>query len=332
MILYPVSSASSTFYDNSRSEFTNTLPFFIPSYFKYAKINSIHFENAFSTIRTPPDNLPHILLIISKNKFILVASELNFESELYNVTCIEPDENIPFYQILIRIKEGRFNVFSEVIFMLTSIFRDTKLKKYIKIVSGKQKNKQIIDGSIIFTRKLEACFISIEILEMLGFFGSPSEYITAAEIVRLYFLNILKPFSKQGVNFTYRIINPGSSSIYSTREFNPNIFVPKMVKIFCENIEETAFGSINQKVMCLAPPPKSNFGMYDYEFSKSYIVRLAGNYINNLTFRFTDEKDNKLNFSTGSATYLQITLLRESFKMQSEHMTLLSSDSISYEN
>ena len=331
MILYPVSTASTDFYDNSRSSFTNTLPFYIPSNFQYVKLNSIHFENAFLTIKLPPDSLPHIFFIVSKanwRRARLSVRELNEEFEHYFISCVAPDGGYPFYQVLIRIKEGRFESKTEFLFLLWNIFLNSKVSHYVKIMLTNT------GTHILALQKVEACFISEDLLRVLGFITLEEEKISAENIVKTYNLSILNIHTIEGKGYIYRIIDPPrpKTFIRASLPFNPNIFLPKMIKVLCENIEESSFGSRNQKVMAIAPPPQRNKGMYDYEFSKSFVNKLSGNYINSLTFKLTDENDKKLDFATGSATYLQLTLLCKSNKMHKEHLTILSGDETSIEH
>lgn len=323
MNLYAISTASAgIFTDNTRSSFVNLLPLAITKEYTHFKIDSVHFQANFNTIIEPPCEFPHLLFILADTYFIKL-DEIDFNRKRSHYTSKHqlPTSENNYHQIEVIIKNGAYKRFREVGHILSCIVQELGMSEYFKIDYHRGRSHGPIKGLTFRTWGMSRCFISKNLMGLLGFDVALSKSVSEIEVEN----NINFMSHGCATSYEYIELKPTEENIRNIGGFNKNLFLPKQIKIHCENLEYSAFGGVNEKLASLCPPPDANFTSYHHEFSKSFISKLTRNYINWLKFKLTDENNIQLNLGVGAATYLKLTLMKG--MPASEHFSVVSNDS-----
>ena len=306
--MYFISSGGDTFFTkNSRSKFSNVLLNPLQGIGKTIILESVHLQKHFNTI----PNGEAIVLVIKKTL-------QNEEKDLFKTGKTGIFEynfiyNAPMLIAVIKIKRGFYdsNYF---------ISEYNKFTKYF--FGGKFLLKMGVNNRIkLNVDKNSNIYLSMILAKVLGFSKSQ----------RLLY-KTKKNFDFRG--FTSKINNINfmriKQSIQCENQYNKNVLLPKIIKIYCNEIVDTVESSSRNKLLAILPGIEKNDGnSYNYELMTNVSVKLSSSYINSIDFELKDEYDVRLEFAAGFATYLKTSINRMNNKIQDTYLTCFSGDTIS---
>ena len=115
------------------------------------------------------------------------------------------------------------------------------------------------------------------------------------------------------------------------KDYNKNKYVPQIIKIYCDQVENTIESNEIKKLLVVLPGFNDNdCNKYNHYPINPLLLKLDGTFINSFNFKLADEKGELLKLSSGFATYIKVSLLpiEKNQKMaRQEYLTCLSSDS-----
>lgn len=119
---------------------------------------------------------------------------------------------------------------------------------------------------------------------------------------------------------------------HGSKTYDKTIYTPQVIKIYCDQADYSIESSKVKKLVAVIPGFSDNeCQKYDYYPIDPMIVKLHGSYLNSFKFKIADEKGKQLKFSTGFATYINASLIKNNLKseMNEEYLTIMSSDPLS---
>ena len=96
----------------------------------------------------------------------------------------------------------------------------------------------------------------------------------------------------------------------SEHAYNANLLLPNLIKIYCDQVDDSISSGGIFKMFAVMPGVISNDSKnYDYCPLSEIIIPLKASYISNIKFVITDENDDQLKFSAGFASYIKASIL-----------------------
>ena len=131
---------------------------------------------------------------------------------------------------------------------------------------------------------------------------------------------------------TYNFKKIRSGIKHASKIYDKTIYTPQIIKIYCDQADYSIESSKVKKLIAVLPGFSDNeCQKYDYYPIDPMTVKLNGSYLNSFKFKIADENGNQLKFSSGFATYINVSLIKKNLKseMNEEYLTVRSSDPLS---
>ena len=309
--MYFISSGGDAFFTkNSRSKFSNVLLNPLQGIGKTIILESVHLQKHFNTI---PDG--EVIVLVIKKTLQIEEQELLITGVTGNISIFEYIfiYNDPIFLAVIKIKRG----FYESNYFITEYNKFTK-----EFFGGKFLLKMGVNNRIkLNVEKNSNIYISMKLAKVLGF--SKAQRALYKTKKKFDF----RGFKSKINNIIFMRIK---SSIQCENEYNKKVLLPKIIKIYCNEIVDTVESSSRNKLLAILPGVEKNDGnSYNYELMTNVSVPLSSSYINSIDFELKDEYDNRLEFAAGFATYLKTSINSMNNKIQDTYLTCFSGDAIS---
>ena len=131
---------------------------------------------------------------------------------------------------------------------------------------------------------------------------------------------------------TYNFKKIRSGVKHASKNYDKTIYTPQIIKIYCDQADYSIESSKVKKLVAVLPGFSDNeCQKYDYYPIDPMTVKLNGSYLNSFKFKIADENGKQLKFSSGFATYINVSLIKKNLKskMSEEYLTVRSSDPLS---
>ena len=131
---------------------------------------------------------------------------------------------------------------------------------------------------------------------------------------------------------TYNFKKIRSGVKHASKKYDKTIYTPQIIKIYCDQADYSIESSKVKKLVAVLPGFSDNeCQKYDYYPIDPMTVKLNGSYLNSFKFKIADENGKQLKFSSGFATYINVSLIKKNLKskMNEEYLTVRSSDPLS---
>lgn len=313
MNAYPVSTESSDLFTaNSRTSFTNILPERLDDSYTHVSLEEIHLENSYSTVCKPPDNLPSIILQLP----FLLRRGNNFADSMIEAVG-RNDLKDKSSTVYLTMKDSKYLSIDLLIKKIHSALAALRVDGKVKFQFDKS-NKCTIEHDVT------SCFISAELLLVLGYKMFPNMEISPSSVKsHVKELEVINTMS----DFRYVKIENGLTKA-SISNGNLRVYLPRVIKVECDNILPVINGSKMSQFLNTAPGPRKNAGMFTHEFVTSACHPLNERMLNKMSFKILDHNDKALKLVDGSATYLQIKFHKMDGSTTT-NLTLFSNDVLS---
>lgn len=313
--MYFISTAFSDYADNKRSHFENLLANPINGKENLLRVDSLHIQKKIDVI---DDEVIFILYkapdkenVIEQKKLGLKGTYALFEYSItqYKHSCVA----------CIKILKGYYPPGE---FVRTFNLFTVKYLEGSVILKLKTANKIIMN-----VRGVTEVYASRELIDILGL-RKESFKNAKKNLVKT------KKFKEHGKMFNNRehlnLKKIQAGYHQPIADYNRKKYLPQIIKIYCDQIENSIESSNTKKLLVVMPGFNDNdCGKYDHYPINPMIVKLDGAFINSFKFKLVNEAGKLLKLSSGFATYIKVSLLPADSNqemMKQEYLTCLSSD------
>ena len=317
------------FPDNNRGSFINELPEFLENFNNTYKVSltRLSFENSFNTVRKK--SVPDLILKLNQNN---LSEKLLGTKTIHTYQIFEAkNENYEDLQdeiyMVIFLKYGKYKTLTELINSLTHFFFTTGCETQIFISQNPFHKNYFID----IHPSCQAVYINNDIMKLLNISPTRTSEFTYEELLEETNQSLPREYSNLTKAKNCSSIFYQLKARYHTiphELFRSNFFVPKLIKIFVQELFDCIDSSNVSKLLTVCPPPPlyTDCIVYDFEPLNKVSRRLATQFPKNLTVTLCDEEDRPLEFATASPTYLTCDLYSDQNMDEDIFMTMNSSD------
>ena len=315
--MYFISTAYKKYCRNKRSKFENLVKKPINGTKFLMRIDALHIQKKFDVI---DDDVLFITYAGQSEDSMAKQLEHGLEGE-YSLFRYSISQHTSSCVICIKFKRGYYTPTEFVLSF--NIFSARYLeRKFILRLTEKNEIAMHI-------KKRTSCHISSNLLKIWGFDTSQlprtKKNLKTTSKFRQHssLLNPRKDYAFKKLKTGIRL---------SEKKFDINYHLPQIVKVYCNQVENSIESSSMRRLAGVMP------GVYDNDRKKYNFypispmdLRLGSSFINSFEFKLADENGETLKLGSGFASYIKVSMVPhdENAIMNKEYLTCLSSDKVS---
>ena len=287
-------------------------------------------ENSYNTIRKK--TVPDIIIKFSRDFLGFLPSVSPARNNTAHTIFSYLDKSGNFIYSHIYLKSGRYVSCLELLASINDSISKSRLDLFIYFTEPSSRSKTFqlqVTENIIFCA-LHSDLIRLFSLDTLSQFkGKNRQSYNELKLESSNAIPFLASSEDTFVsdNESYYMVKNKSRLLSSLWKYKSALFAPRLIKIYLNEIEYCINGSRQSRLLAIVPgAPDNNQTIFDFQPVYTISRHLASTTISSYHIEVKDQDDNIIEFSTGSATYVNLLLKKKTIMEETEFISVDSSD------